>query len=85
MDGHYRGTQQSSTTVIQSGGRWAEVQVTVQVIISEEVCLHDQGADKALAERASTACKEAIAGSDLAQQLIQDELVGGFFEPWQHL
>ena len=85
MDGPYRGTQQSSTTVIQSGGRWCEVEVTVRVIVSEEVRLHDRGADKALAERASTACKEAIAGSDFAQGLLQDELVRGFFEPCQHI
>ena len=85
VDGPYRGTQQSSTTVVQSGGRWCEVEVTVQVIVSEEVRLHDRGADKALAERASTACKEAIAGSDFAQGLLQDELVGGFFEPREHL
>ena len=85
VDGSYRGTQQSSTTVIQSGGRWAEVEVTVRVIVSEEVRLHDRGADRALAERATTACKEAIAGSDLAQSLVQDELVGGFFEPRQHI
>ena len=81
MDGPYRGTQQSSTTVVQSGGRWCEVEVTVRVIVSEEVRLHDRGVDRALAERATTACKEAIAGSDLAQSLVQDELVGGFFEP----
>ena len=85
VDGPYRGTQQSSTTVVQSGGRWCEVEVTVRVIVSEEVRLHDRGADKALAERASTACKEAIAGSDFAQGLLQDELVGGFFEPREHL
>lgn len=85
VDGPYRGTQQSSTTVVQSGGRWCEVEVTVRVIVSEEVRLHDRGADKALAERASTACKEAIAGSDFAQGLLQDELVGGFFEPRQHI
>lgn len=85
IDGRYRGTQQSSTTVIQSGGRWAEVEVTIKVIVSDEVRLHDRGADRALAERATTACKEAIAGSDLAQSLVQDELVGGFFEPRQHI
>ena len=85
IDGRYRGTQQSSTTVIQSGGRWAEVEVTIKVIVSDEVRLHDRGVDRALAERATTACKEAIAGSDLAQSLVQDELVGGFFEPREHL
>lgn len=85
VDGPYRGTQQSSTTVVQSGGRWCEVEVTVRVIVSEDVRLHDRGADRALAERATTACKEAIAGSDLAQSLVQDELVGGFFEPREHI
>ena len=41
VDGRYRGTQQSSTTVVQSGGRWCEVEVTVKVIMSDEVRLHD--------------------------------------------
>ena len=41
VDGWYQGTQQSSTTVVQSGGRWCEVEVTIRVIVSDEVRLHD--------------------------------------------
>ena len=35
-----------------------------------------QRANKALAERVSTACKEAVAGCDLALELVRDELMG---------
>ena len=42
-----------------------EVKATICVIISDAVRAHNRGADKALAERVSTACKEAVAGCDL--------------------
>ena len=53
-----------------------EVKATICVIVSDVVRAHNRGADRVLAERVGTACKEAVAGCDFALELMRDELMG---------
>ena len=62
--------QVTSTSVIQSGERWAEAEAQITIKISPALQLHQPRLARELAQKLTDAVKEALAGCDLAKELI---------------
>ena len=77
VDASLSGCQVTSTSVIQSGERWAEAEAQITIKISPALQLHQPRLAHELAQKLTDAVKEALAGCDLAKELIRDELTDG--------
>ena len=64
------GCQVTSTSVVQSGEWWAEAEALITIKISPALQLHQPRLAHELVQRLTDAVKEALAGCDLAKELI---------------
>ena len=70
VDASLSGCQVTSTSVIQSGECWAEAEAQITIKISPALQLHQPRLACELAQKLTDAVKEALAGCDLAKELI---------------